>query len=131
MFPEQLALPHGDVGYEQLPSAWPAQDPAQVASVPHDWVQQEPALQTEPAMQPPEVAVQDCPLVLLQAPLASHVPAQRPFGSSMLLAATQVWLPLSQDMHVPVQSASVQQPVLGMQTVVLPLVQDLVDPVQA
>jgi hypothetical protein len=41
-------------------------------------------------MHPPAVAVQACPLVLLQAPLASHVPAQRPFGSFMLLAATHV-----------------------------------------
>ena len=82
-------------------------------------------------MHPPEVAVQDCPLVLLQAPVASQVPAQRPFGSDVLRAATQVWLLLSQLMHVPVQSEVVQQPVVGMQTVALPVVQDLVDPVQA
>jgi hypothetical protein len=40
MFPEQLAVPQAEVGYVQLPSAWPAQLPPHVASVPHDWVQQ-------------------------------------------------------------------------------------------
>jgi hypothetical protein len=82
-------------------------------------------------MHPPEVAVQDCPMVLLQVPVESQVPAQRPLGSAALLTATHAWLVPSQLIHVPVQSEVVQQPVVGMQTVVLPVVQDLVDPVQA
>jgi hypothetical protein len=58
--PEQLAVPQTAVGYEQLPSARPAHVPRQVASVPHDWLQQFPsALQIDPAMHPPTVAVQD------------------------------------------------------------------------
>jgi hypothetical protein len=40
LVPEQLAVPQGALGYVQLPSLRPAQVPAQVASVPHDWLQQ-------------------------------------------------------------------------------------------
>jgi hypothetical protein len=88
--------------------------------------------QLVPETHPAATVLQVCPCLLLQAPLESQVPAQRPLGSSMLLAAAQVWLLVSQVMHVPVQSLFVQQPVVGMQTVVLPIVQDfVVEPVQA
>ena len=62
--------------------------------------------------------------------MASQVPAHRPVGSSMPVAATQVCLVASQVVQVPVQSALVQQPAVGMQTVVPPVVHDLVEPVQ-
>ena len=81
-------------------------------------------------MQPAATVLQVWPCLLMQAPVASQVPAQRPFGSSMLLAAAQAWLVGSQTMHVPVQSALVQQPLVGMQTVLPPVVHDLVEPLQ-
>ena len=82
-------------------------------------------------MQPPETVLHSCPCRALQAPLASQVPAQRPFGSSVLFAATQLCEVVSHFMQVPVQSAVVQHPVVGMHTVVPPLVQDFVDAAQA
>jgi hypothetical protein len=82
--------------------------------------------QLVPEMHPAATVAQVCPCLLLQAPVESQVPAQRPLGSSMLLAAAQVWLLVSHAMHVPVQSLFVQQPEEAMQTVVLPLVHDLV-----
>jgi hypothetical protein len=86
--------------------------------------------QVVPETHPAATVLQVCPCLLLQAPVESQVPAQRPLGSSMLLAATQLWLLVSHVMHIPVQSLFVQQPDEAMQTVVLPLVQDLVvDPV--
>ena len=81
-------------------------------------------------MQPPETVLQSCPCRALQAPLASHVPAQRPLGSSMLVAATQAWLLVLHIMQLPAQSLFVQQPLVGMHTVPPPPVHDLVDPVQ-
>lgn len=81
-------------------------------------------------MQPAATVVQVCPCLLLQTPLASQVPAQRPLGSFALFTATQVWLVVSQDVHAVLQSLLVQQPVEGMQVVVLPTVQELVEPVQ-
>jgi hypothetical protein len=87
--------------------------------------------QVVPEMQPPEAVVQVCPCLLLHAPALSQVPAQRPFGSSMLLAATQAWVEASHFIQVPGQSVSLQQAVSGMQLVVEPIVQDLVEPVQA
>jgi hypothetical protein len=74
-------------------------------------------------MQPLATALQACPCLLLQAPLVSHVPAQRPLGSSSFLAATQVWLLGSHAMQVPVQSLLAQQGVPAMQAP--PVVQDL------
>jgi hypothetical protein len=62
--------------------------------------------------------------LLLQAPLASQVPAQRPFGSSMLTAATQVCVLALQAMQFPVQSPFVQHPPVGMHVVVPPAVHD-------
>jgi hypothetical protein len=62
--------------------------------------------------------------LLLQAPLESQVPAQRPFGSSSFVAATQVCVPVLQATQLPVQSPFVQHPVDGMQLVVPPAVQD-------
>jgi hypothetical protein len=47
-----------------------------------------------------------CPRLLLQAPAASQVPAQRPVGSSLLITATQVWLVAAQVWHSPGQSLS-------------------------
>ena len=82
-------------------------------------------------MQPPETALHICPCLALQAPLASHVPTQRPLGSSMLLAATQAWELALHIMQLPVQSLFVQHPLVGMHTVVPPLVHDLVDPLHA
>jgi hypothetical protein len=71
-------------------------------------------------MQPAATVLQVCPSLLLQAPVESQVPAQRAFGSSMLLAATQLWLVELHIMQVPVQSLLMQQlPVpVGMQVVV-------------
>lgn len=45
--------------------------------------------QVVPPTQPPVTVLQTCPCLLLQAPLASQVPAQRPLGSSCPVAATQ------------------------------------------
>ncbi len=75
--------------------------------------------------------VHACPCLALQAPVASQVPAHRPFGSSAPVTATQVWLVVLHDMQLPGQSLLVQQPVVGMQTVVDPLVHAFVDPVHA
>ncbi|MFL5304107.1 MAG: hypothetical protein ACJ8F1_02790 [Polyangia bacterium] len=82
-----------------------------------------------PETQPPPAVVQVWPCLLLHAPAASHVPAQRPFGSSALFAATQLCVVVSHFMHVPEQSLLLQQAVMGIQAVVDPVVHDLVDPV--
>ena len=79
-----------------------------------------------PETHPPATVLQVCPCLLLQAPDASHVPAQRPLGSCSLLAATQVWLAESHVIQVPVQSLFVQQPAVGIQVVVPLTVQDFV-----
>jgi hypothetical protein len=71
----------------------------------HAWSQHTPSAHVEPARQPPAVAVQVCPRLLLHAPVASQVPAQRPFGSSLFTAATQAWF-AEHVMHGPAQSAS-------------------------
>ena len=68
--------------------------------------------------------MQVCPCLLLQAPLLSQVPTQRPFGSSWFVVATQVCVVALQVMQVPVQSLLVQQPVDAMQVVVPPAVHD-------
>ena len=73
-------------------------------------------------MQPPEVALQVWPRLLLQAPPASQVPAHRPVGSSLLIAATQVWL-AEQVWQVPGQSLSRQHSPAPMHAVVPPAVQ--------
>lgn len=86
--------------------------------------------QVVPEVQPAATVLQVCPCLLLHAPVESQVPAQRPLGSSTLLAAMQLWLVESQLMQVPVQSLFVQHPVVEMQSVVLPEVQDLVAPEQ-
>ena len=80
--------------------------------------------QVLPETHPPATVLQVCPSLLLQAPLASQVPAQRPFGSASLAAATQVCVLALQAMQVPVQSPLVQHPLDGMQLVVPPAVQD-------
>ena len=71
-----------------------------------------------------------CPCFALQAPFASQVPVQRPFGSSIPFTAVHMWLVLSHLMQLPVQSLFEQHPEVGMQTVVDPVVHALgVDPV--
>ena len=75
-------------------------------------------------------AAQVCPCFPLHAPLASHVPVHRPFGSSMPFAVTQVWLAESHIAQLPGQSLFVQQPVEGMHIVVAPDVQAFVEPEQ-
>ena len=120
--PEQLAEPQRAVGYEQLPSVRPAHVPPQVASVPQDWLQQLPSgAQIAPAMQPPAVAVQAWPFLLLHTPDASQVPTQRPSGSSAFVTAAQTWA-VEQDLQVG-HSELVQHPVLAMHVVVVPVVQ--------
>jgi hypothetical protein len=52
--------------------------------------------------------------LLLQAPAASQVPEQRPFGSASLTAAAHTWF-VPHCWQVPGQSASTQQPLVGMQ----------------
>jgi len=69
-------------------------------------------------MQPPAVAVQVCPFLLLQAPAASKVPAQRASGSSALVTAAHV-CDVEQVLHAP-QSVVVQQPPIAMHVVVPP-----------
>lgn len=90
-------------------------------------------LQQTPSAQLPVThwvpAVQACPCFDLQAPLASHVPAHLPVGSSAPFTAAQVFVVVLHVMQLPVQSMLVQQPVIGMQVVVPPTVQDLVEPV--
>jgi hypothetical protein len=49
----------------------------------------------------------------LHFPAASHVPEQRPFGSSWLKAAVHVLF--THFWQVPAQSLSTQQPFVGMQ----------------
>ena len=77
-----------------------------------------------PETQPPAVVLQVCPCLVLQAPLASQVPAHLPVGSARLVAATQVWLLVLHVMQAPVQSVSLQHAPAAMQVVVVPLVQD-------
>ena len=48
--------------------------------------------QVVPLTQPAATVTQAWPFLLLQVPVASQVPAQRPLGSSALTAETQVWL---------------------------------------
>ena len=82
--------------------------------------------QVVPEMHNPGTVLQSCPGLLLQAPLESQVPAQRPLGSSSLVAATQLWLVWLQVLQVPEQSLSLQQLPVAMQVVVVPTVQDCV-----
>lgn len=87
--------------------------------------------QVVPETHPPATVLQVCPCLLLHAPDESHVPAHRPFGSSMPLAGTHAWVDVSHFTHEPVQSLLLQHAVMGMQVVVEPTVQDFVDPEQA
>lgn len=103
--------------------------PAQYSHEPAQALLQQTLSAQNPVMQSPATE-HVCPCLALQAPAESHVPAQRPFGSSMLLAAAHVWVLVLHIMQLPVQSLFVQQPVDGMQTVVVPDVHDLVVPVQ-
>jgi hypothetical protein len=80
--------------------------------------------QVVPPTHPPATVLQVCPCLLLQAPLASQVPTQRPFGSSTFTAATQVCVLVLHAMQVPVQSPFVQHPLDGIQVVAPPAVQD-------
>jgi hypothetical protein len=69
--------------------------------------------------------------LLLQAPVASQVPAQRPVGSAWLVAALHMCEVESHCWQTPdLQSLLVQQPSAGMQVVVLPIVQPTVFPEQ-
>jgi len=98
----------------------------------HGLSQQNPSEeQVVPDRQPPATAVQVCPLLLLQAPVASQVPAQRWLGSSAFVTAMQLCDVVSHVMHEPVQSVLLQQAASGMHVVVDPTVQDFVEPVQA
>jgi hypothetical protein len=122
LVPEQLVDPQREVGYWQTPSERPAHEPAHVASVPQEALQQLPSdVQVDPAMQPPAVAVHACPFLLLQAPDPSQVPAQRARGSSALVTATHA-CDEEHVLHAP-QSAVVQHPPVAMQVVVPPEVQ--------
>lgn len=128
--PEHVLLPHALVGYWQRPSLRPAQVPWQVGSLPQDWVQQEPCVQTAVPMQAVPELWQAWPSLILQAPAPSQVLVlgeQRPVGSSWFFTDTHVWLD-EQVWQLPAQSAFVQQepaPV-GIHVVVPPLVQDCV-----
>ena len=72
--------------------------------------------QVVPLAQPAATVWQVWPFLLLHAPVASHVPVQRPLGSSWLMAATQAWLVL-QVWQVPAQSAFAQQADVAMHVV--------------
>src|SRR3569623_932020 len=110
LVPEHVDAPQAAVGYWQEPSVRPAHEPAQVASDPHDCAQQYPSfVQIAPVKQPPVVAVQSWPFLLLQAPAPSHVPAQCPEGSSIAVALTHTWLELH-IWHGPAQSVELAQP---------------------
>jgi len=75
---------------EQVPSL-PGRSQA-IQRAAQAWSQQYPSgLQGDPATQPPVVVPQVWPRLLLQAPVASQVPAQRPLGSSLPITAAQVW----------------------------------------
>jgi hypothetical protein len=78
-----------------------------------------------PLTQPLLVVWQFCPRLLMQAPVASQVPGQRPVGSSAFVAATQAWL-AEHDRQVPGQSALLQQALEGMQLEAAPIVHALV-----
>ena len=82
-------------------------------------------------MQPPVVVLQVCPCLLLHAPVASHVPAQRPLGSLPFFTAAQVWVPMSQLVHEAAQSEFAQHPAMGMHMAAPFTVHDLVVPVHA
>jgi hypothetical protein len=82
--------------------------------------------QVLPETHPAATVLQVCPSLLLQAPLASQVPAQRPFGSASFVAATQVWVLALQAMQVPVQLPLVQHPPDGIQVVAPPAVHDFI-----
>lgn len=107
----------------QVPGVMPLQNS-------HEPVQA--VLQQTPSAQFPvthwAAAVQGWPCFVLHAPLASHVPAQRPVGSSMPLTATQAWLVVLHVAQLPGQSRLVQHPVLGMHIVAPAIVQDVVEP---
>ena len=75
-------------------------------------------------LQRPVVVEQVWPSLLLQAPVASQVPAHRPVGSAWFFAAPQAWVVVLQAMQLPVQSVSLQQAPVAMQVVVPPSVQD-------
>jgi hypothetical protein len=92
-------------------------------------LQQYKSTQVAPATQPAGTVEQSWPCLLLQAPAASQVPAQRPVGSAWLVATPQVCEALH-CAQLPGQSASLQQEPLGMQVVVAPTVQAWVPPVQ-
>jgi hypothetical protein len=81
--------------------------------------------QVVPEMHKPGTVLQSCPCLLLQAPVESQVPAQRPLGSSSFVAATQACAVLHV-MHVPVQSLLAQQAEVAIHVVLPPAVQDFV-----
>lgn len=87
---------------------------SQASHVPvHALSQQTPSgEQVVPVKQSVAVDWQLWPFFFLQTPDASQVPAHTPFGSSWLLAGTQVWS-APQVMQVPVQSDAAQQPAGG------------------
>ena len=70
------------------------------------------------------MVVQVWPSLLLQAPVASQVPAQRPVGSASFLAAPQAWVVVLQAIQLPVQSVSLQQAPVAMHVVVPASVHD-------
>jgi len=118
----QVPVPHVPAGTNL--------SPAQEAE--HGLSQQNPsAEQVVPDTQPPATALQVCPFLLLQAPVASQVPAHRWLGSSAFVTVMQLCEVVSHVMHVPVQSVLLQQAVSGMHVVVDPTVHDFVEPVQA
>jgi hypothetical protein len=82
-----------------------------------------------PETQPAATVLQVCPCLLLHIPLASQVPAHRPFGSLAFLTATHAWVVVSQLVQAAVQSVSLQQAVAAMQIVVPAIVQDFMVPV--
>jgi hypothetical protein len=75
-----------------------------------------------PLAHPAATVEHSWPRLLLQVPVASQVPAHRPFGSSMLTAATQACA-AEHVLHAPAQSALLQQAPAAMQVVVVPTVQ--------
>jgi hypothetical protein len=110
-------------------------EPAHVVPLPVSQavLQQKPSGEQKlPATHPPAVVVQGCPCLLLHAPVASQVPAQRPLGSAAPLTATQLCVLVLHVMQLLPQSLFVQQaPVAARQTVVPPVVHEFgVDPLQ-
>jgi hypothetical protein len=67
-----------------------------------------------PETQPPATVVQACPRLLLQVPVASHVPLHES-GSSAPATGLHIMPAPGQVWQVPLQSAAVQQVPAGMQ----------------